>query len=59
MISFIVVTGCIGFGIFIGMALSAAFSTNANHQAPQIAQVLPTKQCYDCHRYARQLDSAA
>ncbi|QKK11600.1 MAG: hypothetical protein HND59_08380 [Pseudomonadota bacterium] len=58
MISFIIVTGCIGFGIFIGMVLSAAFSTDTGQQVPQIAQVLPTKQCYECHRYSERLDRA-
>lgn len=58
MMSFIIVTGCIGVGIFIGMVLSAAFSTDSSHQVPRIAQVLPTKQCYECHRYSQPLDRA-
>ncbi len=58
MISFIVVTGCIGLGIFIGMVLSAAFSTNSGNEMSHIERVFPAKQCYSCSQHGHRLDKA-
>lgn len=58
MLTYIVITGCIGVGIFIGMVLSAAFSTNSGHDMPEIEKVFPAKECYHCSEYGRRLDRA-
>ncbi|GAB4349560.1 MAG: hypothetical protein Kow006_11420 [Gammaproteobacteria bacterium] len=58
MTTLLLITTCLGVGVFIGMLLSAAFSSGREPDALQIAQVLPTKNCYHCSHQLGRVDDA-
>lgn len=58
MTTLLLITTCLGVGVFIGMVLSAAFSTGRDTDIPQIAQVFPNKTCYNCSRLLGRVDEA-
>ncbi len=58
MSTLLLVSTCLGIGIFIGMALSAAFSTGRDRDISHVAEVFPAKSCYQCARLRDQVDEA-